>query len=234
MPKELIFDGETLINSTDWETKSKNIIEKLDKELFDNIYDDDLYDYKYSKEGDLMSKTKRHLRKGEMKPTISPAQVTVKLNRYLRIYKPMTSEEAMSLEDTDYLEAYGYYLDIISHINQYVTFLGDKQSFSAFCNITVDIYNEFLVNQRYAQVFSSIEDGFVQSNFAVAEAGLVDSKTTIAKLQTKNAGHNLIKSPESITIIQNNKINTSSIDAMYEKYLGMVQKPKQIERGDKR
>ena len=228
MPKDIIFDCDTIINATDWEAKSRDIIERLDKELFDFIDEDELYNFRYSKDGDLLSKTKRQVKRGELKPTISPAQVTVKLNRYLRIYKPMTLEEAKTLDDSDYLDAYGYYLDIISHINQYVTFLGDKQSFSAFCNISTTVYNDLMTDAKYTQVFSSIEDGFVQSNFAVAEEGLVDSKTTIAKLQTKNAGHNLVKNPESLTIIQNNKINTSSIDDMYAKYIGVSQKPKQL------
>ena len=231
MAKELIFDGEVLINATDWKAKSEHIIAKLDEELFNNVNKWDTYDMRYDKDGNLLSKTKHKVKKGELMPTISPAQVTTKLNRYLRIYRPMTLEDAMSLEDTDYLEAYGYYLDIISHINIYCTFLGDKQTFSGFCNISTDVYNELLHEPRYTQVFSSIEDGFVQSNFVVAEAGLVDSKTTIAKLQTKNAGHNLIKNPEVTAINVTNKINTSGIDAMYEKYIGVSQKPKQI--GDK-
>lgn len=230
MAREIILDGNNIINATDWKAKSEDVIAKLNAELFDTIYDDDLYDFKYDKDGNLTSKTKRRLKKGEMKPTISPAQVTAKLNRYLRVYRPMDTEEAKTLDDTDYLEAYGYYLDIISHINKYVTFLGDKQSFSAFCNINTNVYNELLAEPRYAQVFSSIEDGFVQSNFAVAEAGLVDGRTTIAKLQTKNAGHNLVKNPESITLVQNNHINTSQIDDMYAKYFGVSQKPKQIDK----
>lgn len=233
MKKTIILDGDEIINATDWVAKSKDIIAKLDADLFDNIDEEALYDTRYNKDGDITSKIKRRIQKGEMKPAISPAQVTAKLNRYLRIYRPMSIDEAMSLDDTDYLQAYGYYLDIISHINEFVTFLGDKQSFSAFCNITSDIYNEFLTNPRYNRVFTSIEDGFVQSNFAVAEAGLVDSKTTIAKLQTKNAGHALKKADETIVYNVTNKINTSGIDAMYEKYLGVSQKPKKLNNGDK-
>ena len=234
MPKEIIIDGENIINATDWKAKSEHIIARLDEELFDKIYDDDLYDYKYNKDGDLMSKTKRNLKRGEVKPAISPAQVTAKLNRFMRIYRPLTIEQAMSLEDTDYLEAYGYYLDIISHINEFLVFLPDKQGFSSFCNINVNTYNELLVHPRYTQIFSSIEDGFVQSNFAVAEAGLVDSKTTIAKLHTKDAGHSLRNTDESIIYNVTNKINTANIDAMYEKFLGVSQKPKQLKNGDKK
>ena len=234
MAKEIIFDGGKVINSTDWEGKSKDIIAKLDAELFANIKEDDLYESHYSKEGDLLHKKKRKLGRGEIVPIISPAQVTVKLNRHLRVYRPMTTDEARSLEDIEYLDAYGYYLDIIAHINKYVTFLGDKQSFSAFCNITSDIYNEFLTDQHYSRVFASIEDSFVQSNFAVAEAGLVDGRTTIAKLQTKNAGHSLKRTDETVVYNVTNKINTSGIDAMYEKFVGVSQKPKQIGKGERK
>lgn len=225
MPKKIIIEDNTIINSNDWEGKSKKIIEALDKELFENIDIDDAYAYKFDKDGNVTSKTKRNVKRNEILPTISPAQVTIKLNRLLRIYKPMNVAEAMTLKDTDYLEAYGYYLDIIFHINKYTTFLGDKQTYSAFVNISTDTYNELLTDQRYCQVFASIEDGFVQSNFSVAQAGLVDNKTTIAKLETKGAGHSLIKSPEAL-IINYNKTDKALINEKLNKFLGMIQPPK--------
>ena len=155
-------------------------------------------------------------------PTISPAQVTTKLNRLLRIYRPMTKEDAETLDDLEYLDAYGYYLYIISHINKFVTFLPDKQTFSAFCNISTDTYNHLLADQRYIQVFSSIEDGFVQSNFVVAEAGLIDSKTAITKLQTKDSGHNLVRNPEAVTINYSPKVDKVLINQQLDKYTAMI------------
>ena len=223
MPKAIIIEtnGE-IINSTDWKAKSEDVIKKLQEDVFSKINPEDSYVYRYDSYGNVTFKTKRALKKGEIMPSVSPAQITTKLNRYLRIYRPMTSKEAMTLADTDYLEAYGYYLDIISAINEYVTFVADKQTFSAFCNITVDIYNELLSDPKYNQVFSSIEDGFVQSNFSVAEAGLIDNKTVITKLQTKNAGHSLIKSPESITIVNNTKVDRVQIQQKLEKAMGLL------------
>ena len=59
----------------------------------------------------------------------------------------------------------------------------------------------------------------------MAEAGLVDSKTTIAKLQTKNAGHNLVKNPESLTLIQNNNVvDEQKMDLLLSKFDGMTKK----------
>ena len=203
---EIIIDDEEIINSTDWKAKAENIIERLDEELFAGLTEESSYDTTYDRFGNE-KKTKKRVKKGEIMPGISAAQVTAKLNRFLRIYKPMGFKEACSLDEREYLEAYGYYLDIISHINKFTTFLGDKQTYSAFVNITSDVYNELLLDPKYSGVFASIEDGFVQSNFSVAQAGLVDGKTTITKLQTKAAGHNLVKNPESITIVQNNRID---------------------------
>ena len=227
MPKNIIIEDGQIINSNDWEGKSKKVIEALDKELFENIDMDDAYSYKYDKDGKLIAKTKRSVKRNEILPTISPAQVTTKLNRLLRIYKPMTLKEAMTLEDTEYLKAYGYYLDIIFYINKYTTFLGDKQTYSAFVNISTDTYNELLTDQRYCQVFASIEDGFVQSNFSVAQAGLIDNKTTIAKLETKGAGHSLIKSPEAVIINYNPKVDKTLINEKLNKFLSMTKPQKE-------
>lgn len=228
MPKELIFDGETLINATDWKAKSEHIIAKLDEELFDRICDDDLYNYRYDKDGCVSSKTKIKLGKGEIKPVISATKVMTVLNRLLRIYRPMNSSEAQTLAPEEYIEANLYYLDIISHINDYIVFVPSKQSLSAFLNISVTTYNELLVDPRYTEVFKSFEDGFVDTNYISAQSGMVDSGSTLAKLTTREAGHDLVKNLDFVKVNVTNKINTSSIDAMYEKFLGVSQKPKQI------
>ena len=221
MPKEIIIENARIVNSTDWKAKSEYIIEQLNETLFKGLTLEDSYNITYDKFGNEVRK-KKQVKKGDVMPDISAAQVTTKLNRLLRVYRPMTTAQAMTMEDTEFLEAYGYYLDIISHVNNYVTFIGDKQMFSAFCNITTDTYNELLTDPKYSQVFASIEDGFVQSNFSVAQAGLVDGKITVAKLQAKDAGHSLVKSPESITIVNNTKVDKVLVNQQLDKFLGMT------------
>lgn len=222
MPKRVIIDGEQIINATDWEAKSKEIIRRLDEELFASINHADCYKYKYDKEGNEIAREKRAVKKGEIMPTISANQVATKLNRLMRIYMPMTLDEALSLEPQEYLTAYGYYLDVICHIETYTTFVPDKQSYCAFVNITDDIYNELFTNPAYAGVFKSIDNGVVSELFQVAQSGLIDNKTTVAKLQTKDAGHNLVKNPESITIVQNNRIDKALIHAQLDKFSAML------------
>lgn len=221
MPKEIIIENARIVNSTDWKSKSEYIIEQLNESLFKGLTEESSYNVKFDQFGNEI-KTKKQIKKNEIMPIISPAQVSTKLNRLLRVYRPMTIADAMTIQDTEFLEAYGYYLDIISHINQYCTYIGSKQEFSSFCNITTDTYNELLTDPKYSQVFASIEDGFIQSNFSVAQAGLVDTKTTMAKLTTKNAGHSLVKSPESITIVNNTKVDKVLVNQQLDKFLGMT------------
>lgn len=232
--KELIMDGDKIINATDWKSKSEDIIEKLNKQLFDKIEEEDTYDIKYSKEGVETSRTKKRVKKGEIMPLISATKVATLLNRLLRVYKPLTYKDALSIEPQEYLEANLYYLDIISHINDYIIFLPSKQSLSGFLSISVDTYNELLSNPAYSEVFKSFEDGFVDTNYMSAQSGVVDSRSTMTKLQTREAGHNLVKNVDFVKLNVSNQINTSQIDDMYAKFLGATKSQKQIGNGGKK
>ena len=215
-------DGE-MIAPCDWAKKSEKLIEELGNSIFAGMTKEDSYNYKVDKWGNEI-KTKKKIVKNEVMPDISPAQVSTKLNRLLRIYRPMSIVEAKALEDTDYLEAYGYFLDVISYINEYCVFLADKQTFSSFCNITTDVYNELLGDPNYTQVFKGFEDDFVHSNFAVAQSGLVDTKTTITKLTTKEAGHSLIKTAESVVYNISNNVDKQQVLLALDKFDSMTKK----------
>lgn len=222
MRKQIIIDGENIVNSTDWEAKSKEIIAKLDEELFDKLSEDDSYDIRYSKDGEELSRTKKRVQKGEIMPLISATKVATMLNRLLRIYKPLTYQDAQSITPEEYIEANLYYLDVISHINDYIVFLPSKQSLSAFLNISVETYNDMLANPMYSEVFKSFEDGFVDTNYISAQSGVVDSKTTMAKLQTKEAGHNLVKNVDFVKITVNNKVDKQQVNLMLDKFDSMI------------
>lgn len=215
-------DGE-MIRPTDWAKKSQSIIKELGKSVFAGITKESSYDYKIDQMGNEIKKKKRVV-KNEIMPDISPAQVSTKLNRLLRIYRPMSIVEARALDDTDYLEAYGYFLDIISYINEYCVFLADKQTFSSFCNITTDVYNELLGDSNYTQVFKGFEDDFIHSNFAIAQSGLVNSSATITKLTTKEAGHSLQKSQESIVYNIHNTVDKQQVLLALDKFDSMTKK----------
>ena len=222
--KPIVIDKEgEMIIPTDWASKSAKLIEELGNSIFAEMTKADSYDYKVDKFGNEI-KIKKRVKKGDIMPDISPSQVSTKLNRLLRIYRPMSIVEAKALDDTDYLEAYGYFLDVVSYINEYCVFLADKQTFSSFCNITTDVYNELLGDPNYTQVFKGFEDDFVHSNFAVAQSGLVDTKTTITKLTTKEAGHSLLKTAESVVYNISNNVDKQQVLLALDKFDSMTKK----------
>lgn len=231
--KEIIMDGDKVINATDWKAKSEDIIAQLNEQLFDKIEEEDTYDIKY-KDGLETSRTKKRVKKGEIMPLISATKVATVLNRLLRVYKPLTYKDALAIEPKEYLEANLYYLDIISHINDYIIFLPSKQSLSGFLSISVDTYNELLAHPAYSEVFKSFEDGLVETNYISAQSGIVDSRATMTKLQTREAGHNLVKNVDFVKVNVSNQINTSQIDDMYAKFIGASKPQNQIGNGRKK
>lgn len=212
---------------TDYKAKYEELVDKLQTELFDKV--EEMADQKLDKIDEKSSRGKSasysdvmSYAKNELQPILTPMMVTSRLNRYLRVFRPLNFDEAKNVEDTEYLEAFGYYCDLISYINDYLVYMPDKQTFCAFVNITTDIYNDLLSDPLHAQVFKSFEDSFVQTNFSAAQAGIVDTKTTLAKLQTKDAGHNLVKSPDSITVNQYNTIDKAAVNLQLDKFSSMV------------
>ena len=217
---QFILKQDEIVDRTNYQEKADMLIRELGESLFNKL--DDTIDAEDTEKNQKKAKSKYS--RNMIKPDLQPMQVTTKLNRLLRIYKPMDLKEAKQIADEDYLSAYGYYCDVIDYINQYLVYMPDKQTFCAFVNITSDIYNELLYDANYAQVFHSIEDGMVQSNFLASQAGIVDRTTTMAKLQTKDAGHNLVKNPESITFNTYNIADQRQVNLQLEKFDSMTKR----------
>ena len=218
---------------TDYKAKYEELVERLNNDLFNDVVaklEEEAEEKKKQPKFNQPYDNSTKYSKNELRPTLTPMMVTSRLNRYLRVFRPMNFEDAKAIDDMEYIEAFGYYCDLISYINDYLVYMPDKQTFCAFVNITTDIYNELLSDPLHAQVFKSFEDSFVQTNFSAAQAGIVDTKTTLAKLQTKDAGHNLIKSPDNITVNNYNSIDKAAINLKLDHFNSMV---KGIERKKK-
>jgi hypothetical protein len=120
----------------------------------------------------------------------------------------MSEQDARLLTPQQFLDAYGYYNDVLIHINKYIMFSGNKQLLSAFIGITTDIYNTFCSDPYFSQVFKVFEDGLVGSAFTVVESGLTDTKATTARLNaTGEHGHGVHKSDTTQIFVQNNKVD---------------------------
>ena len=223
MSKLILVDYDNSIDPMDYKAKVEYIVEVLEGEVFVNAVEtsDKLEALAQGDEEEKPTQRKAiKYSKNEIMPVLTPMQVNAKLNELLRIYKPMNLEQAKKVKDTEFLLALRWYMQLISHINTYLAFLPSKQTFCSFANITSSIYNDLLQDVNFSQVFNSIEDYLVDANFTSSQAGIVDSKTTIAKLQTKDAGHNLIKSPESIVVNNYNTIDKQQVNVKLDRIMG--------------
>lgn len=221
--KEVILDGERVVNATDYKAKSEEIIAQLHEQLFKDFTQENTTNEIMDKNGNLMQYKKKYS-KNDIMPIIQPIKVTMLFNKLLRKYKPMTESEANTIDPEEYLDAFGYYSDIIAYINDYINFMPSKQTFSAFVNITSSTYNKLLTETRYAQVFGSIEDSMVDTNYYASQTGMVDSKTTLAKLETKDAGHNLVKSPDTVVFSPKVSFNTDELDKKLKYFDSMTKR----------
>lgn len=218
MSKKLYVEYDDSIDPMDYKAKLAYIVDILEKEVFINAIEtsDKLEDLakELSDDGNEKIAPRKAFKysKNEIMPTLTPMQVNAKLNELLRIYKPLNLEEAKKVGDINFLVALKWYMHLISHINVYLAFLPSKQTFCSFANITTYVYNELLQDVNFSQVFNSIEDYLIDANFTSSQAGIVDGKVTIAKLQTKDSGHNLIKSPESIVVNNYNNIDKQQVN----------------------
>ena len=214
MSKKLYLEYDDSIDPMDYKAKLEYIINVLEEEVFINaIQTSDKLEDLVNEENEKPQPRKAFkYSKNEIMPTLTPMQVNAKLNELLRVYKPMNLEQAKKVPDTQFLVALKWYMHLISHINIYLAFLPSKQTFCSFANITTYVYNELLQDVNFSQVFNSIEDYLIDANFTSSQAGIVDGKVTIAKLQTKDSGHNLIKSPESIVVNNYNNIDKQQVN----------------------
>lgn len=221
MSKRIFVEYDNTIDPMDYKSKLEYIINILEDEVFSNAIETSEKLENLTNEENEKSQPRKTFKysKNEIMPTLTPMQVNAKLNELLRMYKPMNLEEAKKVKDTEFLVALKWYMHLISYINKYLAFLPSKQTFCSFANITSYIYNELLQDINYSAVFNSIEDYLVDANFTSSQAGIVDSKTTIAKLQTKDAGHNLVKSPESLVINNYNTIDKQQVNMKLDRIM---------------
>lgn len=226
MAKDIYIDDNEIINPIDYEKKYNDIVKELWEGLFCNLNAGKADKIVLDETGNVIGEQKgtptQKFSKDAIMQDIQPAQVAIMLNRLLRRYRPFSLADAKRLTPEDYLCAYEWFCKLMEYINKYIVFIPDKQTYSAFVNITDDIYNELLIDQTFGSTFKSIDNGFISTNFVGAQAGIIDSKSTISKLQTRDAGHNLIKNPEAITFNNFQTIDKMQVNAQLEKWKAMA------------
>lgn len=214
--KYIIQQGGATYDPTDYEGKYNEVVAKLD-ELFADITEEtttqtNMYGTQY----------KVQFRKNELLPKLSPMQVTAKLNECLRSYRPLSLAEVHNFTPDDLQNAFVWFMRLTSYINQYLTFVTDKQMFCAFLGTTVAVYNDLLAEPAYGEILGGVEDYLISLNFTASQSGLTDTKMTMAKLQTNSQGHGLTKQIDSIPNVTINVLNKGKIDENLAKFKALA------------
>lgn len=141
-----------------------------------------------------------------------------KLNYLFRRNKIMSYEVAKNYyQNADMLhDRYVSFIDLITWINDNgLSLICEKVLFSAFLNISVDTYNELLMNanQDVRDVLTNIDEGFTTQQFGV----LMGSKSSMERIQRTEKYGQEMKSTQTESQTNNNAFILSLEDLMKRK-----------------
>lgn len=207
-------DVELAIMPTDFTAKADKIIKELDESVL-NISDKDTYKAIPLKNGGFIQE-KRYTYRNEVKPAVTPTMVGCRLNRLFFSFMPI--EEPTSVAPQQYMQACVEFMRIMEHINNFVIMNANKQMYCLFTGIGVEDYNTLMGHKLYSSTFKRITDAFSGLDFTGAESGLLDSRTTISKMQAKDMGFSMKKAEETPVFITNNTIDKAVIAADLDRY----------------
>ena len=221
---DIILDenGNPIDNRIDYVARRETIQHELDNRIFSSINEDDMYEQKWDKDGNLVGKKKRGVNKNEIKPTITASRVQSVLDSVLILEEPMSFSEAKTIEPIEYRKACSEYFKLVDYINKFVPFRANKQTFCGFVGLINDDFEALIGDPVYGNTFKRIRDSFVGGAFVDASSGLYDSKAIIAESQTRGDGLNLIKNPEQINYAVNNTVSYADVDAFLKSNAGLL------------
>ena len=95
--------------------------------------------------------------------------------------------------------AYQYFTEIVAEINQYYLFIPSKQNFCSFLNITVNIFNENILNSPDAEmqaVGDTINDYLISTLAHAGQIGSAKASVTSLMLKAEDAGAGIMTARE--------------------------------------
>lgn len=216
MAKNYIIDNGNVIEPTDYEGKYHEVVENLE-ELFGELTQENT-----TQTNTYGNQYKMQYRKNEIMPILTPMQVSTKLNESLRLYRPLSYAEVQRMTPDDLQNAFVWFMRLTSYINQYLTYVTDKQLFCAFVGTTVQVYNDLLQEPAFCEILNGVEDYLVSLNFTASQSGLTDRATTMAKLQTNAQGHGLTKQIDSVQNVTINMLDKGKVNESLAKFNALL------------
>ena len=174
---------------------------------------------KYSAEYlDLIS---RGAKKVTMK-TISPYTMKCELYRALAQFKSIDNTIANEATAEQIMRLFSDFLELVSWLNEFGTFIPSKQIFSAFSGISTTAYTYLMTDgdEEQKEAMFAIENFLIDMNMEAATNGIAKERTTEFRLRAKNAGHGVRTSTVADDIID--KADDIMSQADYNRLLGSV------------
>lgn len=166
----------------------------------------------------------RGAKKATMK-TISPYTMKCELYRALAQFKSIDNSIANEATAEQIMRLFSDFLELVSWLNEFGTFIPSKQIFSAFSGISTTAYTYLMTDgdDEQKEAMFAIENFLIDMNMEAATNGIAKERTTEFRLRAKNAGHGVRTSTIADDIID--KVDDVKSQAEYNRMLvGIVEK----------
>jgi hypothetical protein len=185
--------------------------------IFNDLNEKYLADYEY--------KTSRGAKKVVLQ-TISPYTMKCELYRALAQFKSIDNSIANEATAEQIMRLFSDFLELVSWLNEFGTFIPSKQIFSAFSGISSTAYTYLMTDgdSEQKEAILAVENFLVDMNMEAATNGLAKERTTEFRMKARgSAGHGIRTATTIDDIVDNAKDVMSQAD--YNRMLvGIVEK----------
>lgn len=155
--------------------------------------------------------------------TISPYTMKCELYRALAQFKSIDNSIANEATAEQIMRLFSDFLELVSWLNEFGTFIPSKQIFSAFSGISSTAYTYLMTDgdSEQREAILAIENFLVDMNMEAATNGLAKERTTEFRMKARgSAGHGIRTATTVDDIVDNAKDVMSQAD--YNRLLGSV------------
>lgn len=154
---------------------------------------------------------------------ISPYTIKCELYRALAQFKSIDNSIANEATADQLMRLFSDFLELVSWLNEYGTFIPSKQIFSAFSGISATAYTYLMTDgdDEQKQAIFTIENFLVDMNMEAASQGMAKERTTEFRLKARgSAGHGIRTATAVDDIVDDAKDIMSQAD--YNRLLGSI------------
>lgn len=158
--------------------------------------------------------------------TISPYTMKCELYRALAQFKTIDNSIANEATAEQIMRLFSDFLELVSWLNEFGTFIPSKQIFSAFSGISPTAYTYLMTDgdSEQKEAILAVENFLVDMNMEAASQGMAKERTTEFRMKARgSAGHGIRTATTIDDIVDNAKDVMSQAD--YSRMLvGIVEK----------